>query len=217
MNDRHFVAATCDALLFDFGGVLVDIDFQRTFATWAELAGVAPQAVSERFAFDAAYEAHERGEIDGAHYFALLRQSLGIDLSDAQFLAGWNALFLEALPGVAELLPVLAARWPLHLFSNTNRLHHDCWRTRHAGLLAPFSQVFCSHALGERKPTRAAFDQVVRRIGVPAGRIVFFDDLAENVAGARQAGLQAWQVRSVGDIRAVLGEGQAERAPVPNG
>lgn len=204
MNDHRILAAACDVLLFDFGGVLVDIDFQRTFATWAELAGVAPQMVRERFAFDAAYGAHERGEIDGAHYFALLRQRLGIDLSDAEFLLGWNALFLEPLPGVAGLLQALAPRWPLYLFSNTNHLHHDCWSVRYAGLLEPFAHVFCSHTLGERKPTRAAFDEVVRRIGVPAGRIAFFDDLAENVAGARAAGLQAWQAQSVADIQDAL-------------
>lgn len=193
-----------DALLFDFGGVLVDIDFQRTFAAWAGMAGVDARHIAGRFSFDAAYCAHERGEIDGARYFAALRDSLGIALSDAQFLAGWNALFLDPLPGMDELLRELAERRPLYLFSNTNRLHHACWGERYRALLEPFSAVFCSHTLGERKPARAAFDEVARRAGVAPARIAFFDDLAENVAGARRAGLYAFQVCSATEVRQAI-------------
>lgn len=204
MNDHPGSARPIEALLFDFGNVLVNIDFQRSFAAWAETAGVAPQRVAERFSFDAAYCAHERGEIDGEQYFAALREQLQIDLPDADFLDGWNALFLEPLPDMAELLPLLARRWPLYLFSNTNRLHYEYWGARYRPLLTHFSGVFCSHALGERKPERAAFDKVAQEIGVPSAHIVFFDDLEENVLGAQQAGLQARQVRSSDDVRRAL-------------
>ena len=78
-------------------------------------------------------------------YFAALREQLQIDLSDADFLDGWNALFLEPLSGMTELLPLLARRWPLYLFSNTNRLHYEYWGVRYRPLLTHFSGVFCSH------------------------------------------------------------------------
>ena len=42
-----------------------------------------------------------------------------------------------------------------------------------------------------RKPDAEAFDHVVGAMGVPASRIVFFDDLAENIKGARARGLKA--------------------------
>src|SRR5262245_29524942 len=180
---------TVDALLFDFGGVLVSIDFGLAFDSWAQAANVAPDSVAARFVFDAAYLANERGEIDGAKYFTTLRSTLGVTLSDEQLLAGWNAIFLEPMPGISDLLVWLAARMPLYLFSNTNRLHHECWSVRYRELLAPLTGIYCSHEVGERKPNLQAFVSVARRIGLPPHRIAFFDDLKENVLGARKAGL----------------------------
>src|SRR5690242_3458591 len=95
---------SADALLFDLGGVVIDIDFNRVCARWAQLAGCDETLVRERFSHDEAYCRHEVGEIDAAGYFASLRGSLGIDLSDAQFLDGWNALYIGEIPGVATLL-----------------------------------------------------------------------------------------------------------------
>lgn len=42
-----------------------------------------------------------------------------------------------------------------------------------------------------RKPERRAFDAVIEMIGADPDAILFFDDLPSNVAGARDAGLQA--------------------------
>src|SRR2546421_13038946 len=93
-----------DALLFDLGGVVIDIDFSRAFAHWAACAGCDERLVRERFSPDAVYNRHEIGEIGIDEYFANLRSSLGIDLTHAQFLEGWNAIFIGEVPGIAGLL-----------------------------------------------------------------------------------------------------------------
>jgi putative hydrolase of the HAD superfamily len=196
--------ADIDVLLFDFGGVIVDIDFGRAFAGWALAAGVPPASVAAHFRFDDAYAAHERGEIRAAEYFASLRRSLGIDLSDEQFLAGWNAIFVGEAPGMRTLLAAAAKARALYLFSNTCEAHRRYWMPRYRDLLQPFADVFLSCDLGMRKPEREAFEFVAGRIGVPPSRIAFFDDRAENVAGARSAGLRAFQVRSSTEVAAAL-------------
>jgi len=193
-----------DALLLDFGNIVVDIDFSRAFDTWASAAGVSPIVVAKRFSFDKAYAAHECGTIEGAAYFCSLRDALGIQLSDQQFLAGWNAIFVRPTPGMRELLRILAAAMPLYLFSNTNALHHAFWSREYRSLLESFTTVFCSHQLGSRKPSPEAFKQVVESIGIAPGRVAFFDDLPENVDGARRAGLVAFQVTSVAELQQVL-------------
>lgn len=197
-------AATVDALLFDFGGVLVEIDFHRAFGAWADAAQVPASQIAGRFAFDAAYEAHERGEIDADQYFAHLRELLGLSLSTQQFLAGWNAIFVGPSAGIDGLLQRLAESFPLYVFSNTNPAHRAFWQSRYAKLLAAFSGIFCSCDLGARKPAAQAFLEVCSRIGVPPSRIAFFDDRAENVLGARQAGLHALQVASPAQLRKAL-------------
>lgn len=193
-----------DALLFDLGGVVIEIDFGRVFQDWANAADVHPSRIAERFSLDAGYEAHERGEIGAQEYCTHLRATLGVTLADEILLSGWNQIFVGAIPGVAALLESLARSFPLYAFSNTNAAHRAFWQARYAELLQPFSQIFCSCDLGTRKPSVDAFLEVSRRIGVAPGRIAFFDDHAQNVRGAREAGLLAHEVHSAGDIRAAL-------------
>ncbi len=194
------------ALLFDLGGVLVDIDFRRAFDAWADAAGAPAAAIASRFSFDPTYQAYERGEIGEREYFASLRPMLRVSLSDDDFLAGWNAIFVGSRPGVEPMLHKLAARWPLYVFSNTSRSHKSFWEERYRPILAPIKEVFCSCDIGRRKPTLEAYADVCSRVGLPANRIAFFDDLEENVLGARAAGLRAFQVRAGEDTCKVLAQ-----------
>jgi HAD superfamily hydrolase (TIGR01509 family) len=193
-----------DALLFDLGRVVLDIDFSKTLECWAGHADCEPEHLVGRFARDDIYQRHETGKIGDAEYFAALRASLGVDLSDAQFLEGWNAIFAGEMPGIAPLLERAAQRLPLYAFSNTNPAHAEHFSEIYAGVLGHFREIFLSSAIGLRKPDAAAYDHVVKAIGVPASRIVFFDDLAENIEGARARGLTAVHVTSPGDVAHAL-------------
>jgi glucose-1-phosphatase len=193
-----------DALLFDLGRVVLDIDFNRTLTCWAGHAGCEPSDIVGRFVRDEAYRHHEIGRISDQAYFDSLRASLGIGISDAQFLEGWNAIFAGEMPGIAPLLARAAGRLPLYAFSNTNAPHVEHFSKAYADLLGHFREVYLSSAIGLRKPDAAAYDHVVDAIGVPASRIVFFDDLAENVEGSRARGLLAVHVGSSADVAAAL-------------
>lgn len=193
-----------EALLFDLGGVMTEIDFERVTARWAEHAGRPHAAIRERFTHDEAYERHERNEIGAGEYFASLRRSLDVDLTDAQFLDGWNALFVDVVPGFAEELARVASRLPVYAFTNTNPAHEAYWSVRFADHLKPFRKVFVSSTIGLRKPDKVAFDYVCREMGAPASRVLFFDDSVANVEGARRAGLQVVHVRSNADVAAAL-------------
>jgi FMN phosphatase YigB (HAD superfamily) len=196
--------ASADALLFDLGGVVIQIDFARAVQAWAAAGGVPASQVHARFSLDAGYEAHERGEIEPAAYCAHLRHALGLEIADEHLLAGWNQIFLGEVPEVGPLLAKLARSFPVYALSNTNAAHRMFWQVRYANLLEPFSQIFCSCDLGMRKPSPAAFLEVASRIKIAPGRIVFFDDHPDNVRGAREAGLRAHEVHSAEDIRAAL-------------
>ena len=195
---------TADALLFDLGRVVIDIDFDKALACWAGHAGCEPAQLVGRFARDEIYQRHETGSIDDAEFFAGLRTSLGIDLSDAQFLEGWNAIFAGEMPGIGSLLMRAGTRVPLYAFSNTNNAHVEHFSHVYADVLGHFREIFLSSAIGLRKPDAAAYDHVVQAIGVPAERIVFFDDLAENIHGARARGLTAVHVTSPDDVAQAL-------------
>jgi putative hydrolase of the HAD superfamily len=193
-----------DALLFDLGRVVLDIDFGKAIACWAAHAGCQPSDIVERFERGETYRHHEIGKIDDAAYFESLRALLGIRISDDQFLEGWNAIFAGEMPGIALLLTRAAGRMPLYAFSNTNNAHVEHFSVIHADVLGHFREIFLSSSIGLRKPDAAAYDHVVNAIGVPASRIVFFDDSAENIEGARARGLTAVQVTSPADVAHAL-------------
>jgi FMN phosphatase YigB (HAD superfamily) len=193
-----------DALLFDLGRVVLDIDFSKALACWAGHAGCEPANLVGRLTHDEIYLRHERGEIDDAEFFASLRAALGVNLSDGQFLEGWNAIFAGEMPGIAKLLVRAAQHLPLYAFSNTNGAHVEHFSRAYAGVLGHFRELFLSSAIGLRKPDAAAYDHVVKAIGAPPKRIVFFDDLAENIEGARARGLTAVHVRSPDDVAEAL-------------
>jgi glucose-1-phosphatase len=197
---------TVDALLFDLGGVVFEIDFGRAVASWAAAARVSAETLRARFAFDAAYERHERGEITATEYFAALRASLGIDVPDAALGAGWNAIYLDEVPGIRDVLRRAGERRPLYAFTNSNVTHQACWSVRYAEVLRHFRRVFVSCELGLRKPERAAFEAIASAIGVPLGRILFLDDTPANVEGARAIGMPAVLVRTPADVVQALAE-----------
>jgi glucose-1-phosphatase len=189
-----------NALLFDLGGVVLDIDFDRAFACWAGLAGVDAQSIKDRYRVDEAYRQHERGTLSGAGYLTHLRQLLGVTLTDEALTVGWNQILRSPITGMPDLLARLRQHLPIYIFSNTNDLHVRYLNEHYRELFAPFRKVFVSSELGLRKPELAAFLRVAELMNCPPEHILFFDDLAENVAGARQVGLHAVQVTQHDDV-----------------
>ena len=196
--------SSVDVLLFDLGRVVLDINFDSVMTKWADHAGRAPAELAQRFVVNDSFKHHETGRIDDAAFFADLRQSLGVDLSDAQFLEGWNAIFAGEMPGIAPLLAGAAQRLPLYAFSNTNPAHVAHFSKTYADVLSHFRELFLSSSIGLRKPDAEAYDHVVKAIGVPASRILFFDDSAANIEGARARGLRAVHVTSMDDVAQAL-------------
>ena len=204
VNQPPLSPGDADALLFDLGRVVLDIDFSRTLHHWARQAGCEPALLGQRFLHGELYHRHERGEISDEAFFAGLRSSLGVELSDAQFIDGWNAIFVGEIPGIKTLLARAAKYLPLYAFSNTNAVHGAYFSAQYADVLNHFHQIFLSSTIGLRKPDAEAYDHVVEAIGVPAERIVFFDDLDENIRGARERGLKAVRVTSSADVARAL-------------
>lgn len=188
--------------MFDLGGVVFGIDFDKAFSNWAADAGVSARTIKSRYVVDEWYEKHERGEIGAADYFDALRRMLAIRISDQQFASGWNAIFESELAGGFELFRSLSARMPIYAFSNSNPMHQKVWERKYANILGLFRTVFVSWDLGLRKPEAEAYRRVAAAIGLAPEKILFFDDTLENVHGARRIGMSALHVRSMVDIHA---------------
>jgi putative hydrolase of the HAD superfamily len=192
------------ALLFDFGGVLADIDFTRALRAWAAYSPMPFEELRTRFRFDEHYERHERGEIDAHAYFDHLASTLQLAASREEIESGWNSIFVAEITQTRLLVQAARKALPCYALTNTNASHMACWTKAFPEVAGAFDRIFASHEIGLRKPERAAFEYVCRATGRAAPSIVFFDDLAENVLAASEAGLEAVLVRSPEDVAASL-------------
>lgn len=192
------------ALLFDLGGVVIDIDFDRAFHAWQPRSKLSFSEIKRTFRVDDFYRSHERGEISASRYYDHLSSMLQIERDHDHIAMGWNAIYVEEIPETIAMLQIARSTIPCYAFTNTNSAHAATWRRLFPSVAQSFEHVFASHEIGLRKPERAAFDYVAVAIGIPPESIVFFDDLAENVRGAIDAGFRGVHVRSPRDVRIAL-------------
>jgi putative hydrolase of the HAD superfamily len=192
------------ALLFDLGGVLIDVDFNRVLEYWQPISRLSLEELKNTFSSDLPYQQHERGEITAAQYFAHLAMTLELQDDPAHISAGWNAIFGREITETRLLVQEARAHLPCYVFSNTNATHQVAWTALYPDLAQSFERIFVSSDMGYRKPERRAFEYVADAMDVPLNAILFFDDHPDNVAGARAAGLQAVHVQGPADVRAAL-------------
>ena len=196
--------AQIKALLFDLGGVVIDISVERALRCWEPRSSLSIDEMRGRLAADEPFRQHERGELPANRYFDHLREVFQLDASDREIEAGWNAILVGENTASLQLVESARRHLPCYAFTNTSRTHQATWTAAFPNVVSAFDRIFSSPDLGLRKPERAAYETVTREIGVAPQSVLFFDDLAENVEGARAAGLQAVHVRDFGDIQQAL-------------
>lgn len=201
-----------DVLLFDLGGVLMD------FAGFDELRGLLPGSlrrseVRDRWIHSPAVQRFERGEITARRFAEAVIEDLGIPLEPPEFLTAFVEWARPPCPGAIELLQRLGKRHRIAALSNANELHTPLHRTRFEHVIDTF---YFSDEIGAVKPERAIYEHVIGDLGVPAGRIAFFDDTPVNVEAARQQGMRAFEVDGLVHLEAQLHElGLLSPGPAP--
>ena len=194
------------AVLLDLGNVVLGVDFRNVFRHWAASANIDEERFFEHWRMDAAYEAHERGELPFEDYAEHLAGVFDVELTRDQWLAGWNAIWTEPFQQVISMLPEVAKRYPLYCFTNTNDAHTLHWRHHYAEAISHFQHTFVSSELGMRKPDVSAFHYVCAEMQQPPSNILFLDDTQTNVDGAHAAGLNAKHVRNESEVVAELAQ-----------
>ena len=186
------------AILFDLGGVLIDLAPSRVFEHWAKAADVTPASLAARWKIEAAYKAHEEGKMEFIEFTSHLQKQLGISITQSDWETGWNALLGQPFPDLLPRLSALAKRIPLYCFSNTNQTHWTALtaRTNHPQLGGFFQKIYLSYAIGRRKPNVESYRWVTNDMGYRPTDIAFLDDNAANIHGAKRAGLCTTHVTS---------------------
>lgn len=192
------MAGGIDLVLFDLGGVLIEV---AGVPAMLELTGIgSEEELWRRWLSCRWVRRFETGGCSETEFAAGLVADWQLDLSASAFLAAFRDWPTRPLPGAEDLVARTRARTATACFSNTNALH---WHDHIAAwpLTDLFDHRFLSFELGQLKPDVAAFAQVAQLLEVPAGRVLFLDDNAVNVAGAAAAGFRAARATGVSEAR----------------
>jgi glucose-1-phosphatase len=186
------------AIIFDLGGVLIDFSGMTDIRSMMR-KDPGLDAIRPRWITCPTISAFERGEISSDIFASEFTQTWDLQIEPDDFISVFKSWIKGTLPGTEQLLVSLRPHYTLACLSNTNPLHwsqmmHDI------GLYSQLDQHFASHTLGRMKPDPNVFADVCAEMGFAPSEVVFFDDGVENIEGAKQAGLSAYQVQSPGDI-----------------
>jgi FMN phosphatase YigB (HAD superfamily) len=117
---------------------------------------------------------------------------------------GWNSIFLNEIAETVNYIRTVNSDLPCFAFTNSNPTHQISWMSDFPRVVESFQNVFVSSELGLRKPEPAAFEAIAEATGIRLEAMLFFDDTAENVYGAKAVGMPAVHVKEHLDVKQAL-------------
>lgn len=195
------------ALIFDFGNVIAFFDYTRIGAALGKNLGLSGEEFLEQartLGFTPLLQRYESGQLSSEEFGRAVCSLLNFEMSHPEFAAIWADIFWLN-PPVAKLVRELKGLgYTLVLGSNTNAMHADHYRQQFAEELSPFDRLVMSHDIGHIKPSAAFYLACASAAGADPGDCIFIDDLSENVAGAKAAGLRGLLFRDEPSLRVDL-------------
>lgn len=197
-------------IIFDLGGVLLELDVQKTFDAFGEI-GLTKEIMMKRYNNEGNFFLQfEKGQISADEFRASLRKMIGNSVSDGKVDYAWNEMLRGFRDDTIRLLSDLSGKYPLYLLSNTNEIHlpvySEQFRETSGGttLQKYFIETYYSHIIGTRKPEPESFRHVLKDAGINPKETLFIDDFEENCTTAREIGLVAHQLKPEENLRDVL-------------
>lgn len=198
-----------ELILFDLGGVLIDIDYQATEDSFVQLGVQDFQQQYTQFQQNQLFDLFETGQISAQHFINKLLPITRKVSSPNEVVHAWNRMIGEFPLEKIALLERLSKQQRIALLSNTNELHmvqvKRAWEKASSLVFESlFEQVFLSHEIQRRKPDVSTFHWVCEELHVKPEKVLFIDDSPQHIDGANSAGLQTHFYESPADFYALF-------------
>ena len=187
--------ATIKNIIFDLGGVFLDVDYQRTKQAFVDMGIVNFDDFYQQSFSNPLFAQLERGLVTPEMFYDHFREATATQLSNEEIKGAWNAMLGSFIRSSVAILPLLKKRYNTYLLSNTNAIHYQAFNNIHQleyGNLDfdfHFHKTYYSHLFHERKPETLAYEIILRENNLKKEETLFVDDTEKNVAGAKSAGV----------------------------
>lgn len=184
-------------IIFDLGGVLLNIDPKKTIEAFGEL-GMEQMVGDKGHTYDhEIFYQMEQGKISSDEFRNGVLQLLPNRVSYQQIDDAWTAMLLDFPAIRVQLVKNLRKHYNIYLFSNTNAIHVDKFHSNFSQqhgfeVTTLFDKDFYSNEIGYRKPSAESYHEIIRRSGINPQESLFIDDSHPNIEGAVSAGLKGY-------------------------
>jgi putative hydrolase of the HAD superfamily len=191
------VSKKIEAIVFDLGGVLYDIDIQKSVQAFDKLG---LKHFDEQYNLkeqSGLFDALELGKLTEEEFARQLNTLCKTNIPAAEVARAWNALLIQFPAEHVEMLHCLERHYKLYLLSNTNQIHLEAidiymeLNYQLTNLDELFDKTYYSFKLGMRKPSRDIYDFVIKDAQLDPASTLFIDDNEDNIKGALESGFAA--------------------------
>lgn len=217
INFKSLTGKDTDTIIFDLGGVLLNLDFRRSIDAFINLGFTDVEKAMSQLLYAhpagnnlSLFHKYEKGLIGSDEFRDSLRKLAGKNIADNDLDRAWTAMLLDLHEKNVELLRSTKRSYRIFLLSNTNAIHIETLHrrnnngVRYQSVVELFEKVYYSHEVNMRKPDREIFDHVVNDSGLKAEKSLFIDDSVHNIEAARSAGLKAYHHKAGTSLEPLL-------------
>ena len=199
------------AIIFDMGGVLVDLDVEDCKAAFKRDLGYNDiDNIIDACHQKGIYGDLEEGKLTAEEFRRIVLAGSRPDASASDVDEAMSHILVGIDPAKVILLKRLSSDYDLYMLSNNNpiSLPYSSSMFAEAGipLASVFRKCFFSFEMKALKPSADFYRRVIEEIGLPAEDMLFIDDSQKNVEGAIAAGLPAVYYEPGTDLSALLAE-----------
>jgi glucose-1-phosphatase len=199
------IPENCTSLLFDLGGVLLDIHLQKTNEAFLAIGFQGFEKHFDSYSGSPFIETLEEGKMTNEEFIAIAKTYCNEGTTDEQIIIAWNALIGIFPKEKFELLQQLKKKYKIFLYSNTNAIHvaylNNYYNTTFGENIIQncFTKIYYSHILQIRKPNAAGFLQIMKEQNVRPQEIFYIDDGAMHISTAKDLCIQTqlWKQNDV--------------------
>lgn len=177
-------------IIFDFGGVLYDIDFSKTIKAFEELSS-QPELFSnmETKDFLEITSDYEKGNVSDCEFIDYLKNEFKISGTKEEIIAAWNKLLLNPFSDSLATIKILKKNYNILILSNTNNLHFQYFYPQTKEIFSTVDKYYLSHIIKYRKPDLDAFRYVLNDLNILPEETLFIDDSKKNILAAEKLGI----------------------------
>lgn len=185
-------------IIFDLGGVLLNIDYLLAVKAFSNLGLSGFDTLFSTAHQQQLFDLYEKGQITSDNFRNELKTFSKNNIDDITIDQAWNSMLLDLPQKRLDLLMHYKQTHRTFLLSNTNEIHINSFNAylkkdfNIPDLSGHFEKVYLSYQLGLRKPDAEIFELVLSENKLYPKETLFIDDSIQHIEGAKKLGIQTY-------------------------